>query len=182
MFILLAPVLTLFGEALFTIAIRGGQEYRFISPCIALYLGSVVPAIWFLELKSYEERLERHVCQDTRAWLKLSNASSNAGCEFRFANEVRQDFSKNIKVDELVENLDERRNMPDYPRNFSDANMMMDKVKIAEYVEGLVDLDCEGIQEPLVEYSDAGTTLWKKEGECIPLPNDNSKFKKKSLP
>ena len=29
----------LFGEGLFTIAIRGGQEYKFISPCIALYLG-----------------------------------------------------------------------------------------------------------------------------------------------
>ncbi|CBY31384.1 unnamed protein product [Oikopleura dioica] len=174
MFILLAPVLTLFGEALFTIAIRGGQEYRFISPCIALYLGSVVPAIWFLELKSYEERLERHVCQDTRAWLKLSNATSNAGCEFRFADEVRQDFSKNIKVDEYVENLEERRNNPTYPRNFSDASLMMNKDKMTEYVERLVDLECEGIQDPLVEISDDGTTLWKQDGECIPLPDEKS--------
>ena len=48
MYVLLGPVLLLFGEGLFTVAIRGGQEYKFISPCIALYLGSVVPAIWFL--------------------------------------------------------------------------------------------------------------------------------------
>ena len=33
------PVIMLFGEGLFTVAIRGGQEYKFISPCIALYLG-----------------------------------------------------------------------------------------------------------------------------------------------
>ena len=32
----------LFGEGLFTIAIRGGQEYKFISPCIALYLGKEI--------------------------------------------------------------------------------------------------------------------------------------------
>ena len=32
----------LFGEGLFTIAIRGGQEYKFISPCIALYLGKIL--------------------------------------------------------------------------------------------------------------------------------------------
>lgn len=89
----------LFGEGLFTIAIRGGQEYKFISPCIALYLGkilrsgqlnkdklwlvlgSVVPAIWFLELHEYNERQMKHICQDTRTWNQLTLLPNNAGCQ-----------------------------------------------------------------------------------------------------
>ncbi|CAG5104840.1 Oidioi.mRNA.OKI2018_I69.chr1.g1592.t1.cds [Oikopleura dioica] len=170
MFILLAPVLTLFGEALFTIAIRGGQEYRFISPCIALYLGSVVPAIWFLELKSYEERLDRHLCQDTRAWLKLSNESSNAGCEFRFAPEVRYDFAIENTLKLYQEEYDKYVNsLLSGKENNNTAGQvgLLGEDKMREYISDLVDEDC-AFPEMLTEINPVtGQTMWQKQGECI---------------
>lgn len=169
MFILLAPVLTLFGEALFTIAIRGGQEYRFISPCIALYLGSVVPAIWFLELKSYEERLDRHLCQDTRAWLKLSNESSNAGCEFRFAKEVRYDFAIENNFKLYKEEYDKYvASQLGKEGNVTTGQLgTLREDEIRDYISNLVDTDCS-FPEELEEISPVtGQTVWRKQGQCI---------------
>ena len=43
--------------------------------------GSVVPAIWFLELHEYDERLQKHICQDTRSWMQLTLLQTNPGCQ-----------------------------------------------------------------------------------------------------
>ena len=48
----------LFGEGLFTVAIRGGQEYKFISPCIALYLGQFKRN--YFSLESQKVRPQSH--------------------------------------------------------------------------------------------------------------------------
>ena len=34
------PVVLLFCEGIYTVRFRGGQDYKFITPCIALYLGA----------------------------------------------------------------------------------------------------------------------------------------------
>ena len=59
---LLVPILTLMAEGLYTVAMRGGEEYNWVSPCILLYLLCVVPPIWFLEAAEYFEDMETHVC------------------------------------------------------------------------------------------------------------------------
>ena len=53
----------LFGEGLFTVAIRGGQEYKFISPCIALYLGQFKRNYFSLESQKSQtpESLQSHI-------------------------------------------------------------------------------------------------------------------------
>ena len=81
--ILLIPILLLIGEGIFTLAFRGGKEYKFISPCIMLYLASVIPAICFMERFLYDERMGRHICQNTRSWLSNPLVESADGCQLR---------------------------------------------------------------------------------------------------
>ena len=49
---LLIPPLALIAEGVYTVVFRGGQEYKWITPCMALYLLSVIPPIWFLEYRA----------------------------------------------------------------------------------------------------------------------------------
>uniref|UniRef100_A0A336M1F4 CSON007663 protein n=1 Tax=Culicoides sonorensis TaxID=179676 RepID=A0A336M1F4_CULSO len=50
------PLGLLFFEGLFTLAIKKNQEWRWFCPSVFLYLSSVVPAIWLLELDKMERR------------------------------------------------------------------------------------------------------------------------------
>uniref|UniRef100_A0A1B0DH39 Uncharacterized protein n=1 Tax=Phlebotomus papatasi TaxID=29031 RepID=A0A1B0DH39_PHLPP len=56
--LLSAPILLLVMEAIFTLTIKKNQEWRWFCPSVFLYLSSVVPAIWLLELEKMERRLK----------------------------------------------------------------------------------------------------------------------------
>ncbi|KAL5285197.1 hypothetical protein ACFFRR_007132 [Megaselia abdita] len=54
--ILCSPLLVLLLEGIFTLAIKKNQEWRWFCPSVFIYLLSVVPAIWLLELNLFEAR------------------------------------------------------------------------------------------------------------------------------
>ncbi|XP_017857518.1 PREDICTED: transmembrane protein 26 [Drosophila arizonae] len=54
---LCGPLLLLLLEGIFTIMIKKTQEWRWFCPSVFLYLSSIVPAIWLLELDKIERRL-----------------------------------------------------------------------------------------------------------------------------
>ncbi|XP_043274796.1 transmembrane protein 26 [Venturia canescens] len=51
------PILFLFFEGIFTLTIKANQEWKWFCPSVFLYLGSVVPAIWLLELDKVDKRM-----------------------------------------------------------------------------------------------------------------------------
>ncbi|KAK2584384.1 hypothetical protein KPH14_006769 [Odynerus spinipes] len=51
------PILLLFFEGVFTLTIKENQEWKWFCPSVFLYLSSVVPAIWLLELDKVDKRL-----------------------------------------------------------------------------------------------------------------------------
>ncbi|XP_014483703.1 PREDICTED: transmembrane protein 26 [Dinoponera quadriceps] len=55
---LCCPILLLFFEGIFTLTIKENQEWKWFCPSVFLYLSSVVPAIWLLELDKVERRLK----------------------------------------------------------------------------------------------------------------------------
>ncbi|KYQ59713.1 Transmembrane protein 26 [Trachymyrmex zeteki] len=52
------PILLLFVEGIFTLTIKENQEWKWFCPSVFLYLSSVVPAIWLLELDKVDMRLK----------------------------------------------------------------------------------------------------------------------------
>ncbi|ESO90479.1 hypothetical protein LOTGIDRAFT_95581, partial [Lottia gigantea] len=48
----------LFLEALFTLKIKKGGEWKWVCPSVFLYLATAIPAIWFLELDLLHQRIE----------------------------------------------------------------------------------------------------------------------------
>ncbi|KZC08819.1 Transmembrane protein 26 [Dufourea novaeangliae] len=52
------PILLLFFEGIFTLTIKENQEWKWFCPSVFLYLSSVVPAIWLLELDKVDRRLK----------------------------------------------------------------------------------------------------------------------------
>ncbi|XP_055906907.1 transmembrane protein 26 [Eupeodes corollae] len=53
---LCGPLALLLLEGIFTLAIKKNQEWRWFCPSVFLYLGSIVPAIWLLELDKVDRR------------------------------------------------------------------------------------------------------------------------------
>nr|XP_012135766.1 PREDICTED: transmembrane protein 26 [Megachile rotundata] len=53
-----SPILLLFFEGIFTLSIKENQEWKWFCPSVFLYLSSVVPAIWLLELDKVDRRLK----------------------------------------------------------------------------------------------------------------------------
>ncbi|EDS31509.1 transmembrane protein 26 [Culex quinquefasciatus] len=53
---LCVPIGVLFFEAIFTLAIKKNQEWRWFCPSVFIYLSTIVPAIWLLELDKLEKR------------------------------------------------------------------------------------------------------------------------------
>ena len=51
------PIGALFLEGVFTLAIKKNQEWRWFCPSVFLYLSSIVPAIWLLELDKMDKRI-----------------------------------------------------------------------------------------------------------------------------
>ncbi|EDV44233.1 uncharacterized protein Dana_GF16125 [Drosophila ananassae] len=54
---LCGPLLLLLLEGIFTIMIKKTQEWRWFCPSVFLYLSSIVPAIWLLELEKVAKRV-----------------------------------------------------------------------------------------------------------------------------
>ncbi|KYM98911.1 Transmembrane protein 26 [Cyphomyrmex costatus] len=52
------PILLMFFEGIFTLTIKENQEWKWFCPSVFLYLSSVVPAIWLLELDKVDMRLK----------------------------------------------------------------------------------------------------------------------------
>ncbi|XP_043603141.1 transmembrane protein 26 [Bombus pyrosoma] len=52
------PILLLFFEGIFTLTIKENQEWKWFCPSVFLYLSSVVPAIWLLELDKVDRRMK----------------------------------------------------------------------------------------------------------------------------
>ncbi|XP_018319464.1 transmembrane protein 26 [Agrilus planipennis] len=55
---LTSPIILLFFEGLFTLTVKENQEWKWFCPSVFLYLASVVPAIWLLELDKVDKRLK----------------------------------------------------------------------------------------------------------------------------
>ncbi|XP_053691206.1 transmembrane protein 26 [Sabethes cyaneus] len=53
---LCTPIGVLFIEGIFTLAIKKNQEWRWFCPSVFIYLSTIVPAIWLLELDKLEKR------------------------------------------------------------------------------------------------------------------------------
>lgn len=82
-FTLILPILGLSAEGVYTIAMRGGEEYNWVSPCMGLYLMSVVPPIWFLEAYEYNQDMMAHVCEAD--WV---TRSERQGCRYELGHMV----------------------------------------------------------------------------------------------
>lgn len=52
-------ILILIFEGVFTLAIKKTQEWKFFCPSIFLYLASVCPSIWLIELDKLDTRLAK---------------------------------------------------------------------------------------------------------------------------
>ena len=52
-------IIILIFEGVFTLAIKKTQEWKFFCPSIFLYLASVCPSIWLIELDKLDTRLEK---------------------------------------------------------------------------------------------------------------------------
>ncbi|XP_045163469.2 transmembrane protein 26-like [Mercenaria mercenaria] len=81
----------LFLETLITIAKKRGNEWKWFCPSVFFYLGSVVPAIWFLELHEMEQRIE----------LRLQQTNANA------TNVTIERTQGNVTKESLNLNLDD---------------------------------------------------------------------------
>ena len=79
---LLCPILTLCAETVYTIVYRGGEDFNWISPAMALYLMSVVPPIWFLEYYEFTQYQQTSVCADA-FW-----GMEDAGCDYIFGHRL----------------------------------------------------------------------------------------------
>ncbi|KAF7279272.1 transmembrane protein 26 [Rhynchophorus ferrugineus] len=53
-----SPILLLFFEGVFTLTIKENQEWKWFCPSVFLYLASIVPAIWLLELDKVDKRMK----------------------------------------------------------------------------------------------------------------------------
>lgn len=87
--VLLTPVGLSLLESVITIFARGGKEYKWISPCVLLYLCGVLPSIWLLELKNLKLRNDEHVCSSPYWGKEL------AGCITIFTHEDLRNISNN---------------------------------------------------------------------------------------
>ncbi|XP_045470728.1 transmembrane protein 26 [Harmonia axyridis] len=75
-----SPILLLFFEGVFTLTIKENQEWKWFCPSVFLYLASIVPAIWLLELDKVDRRL--------RIREETFNITASAGDNFKELNNL----------------------------------------------------------------------------------------------
>ncbi|XP_033763967.1 transmembrane protein 26-like [Pecten maximus] len=81
-------------ETIITLTKKRGKEWKWFCPSVFFYLGSVVPAIWFLELHEMEERIAM------RERNELTNSSSLSHVAVNRTN--KEDLSVNIEGVEIT--------------------------------------------------------------------------------
>ncbi|XP_044752258.1 transmembrane protein 26 [Coccinella septempunctata] len=86
-----SPILLLFFEGIFTLTIKENQEWKWFCPSVFLYLASIVPAIWLLELDKVDRRL--------RIKEETFNLTASAGDNFKELNNL---IGVQIKLPELA--------------------------------------------------------------------------------
>ncbi|XP_068587982.1 transmembrane protein 26-like [Cebidichthys violaceus] len=69
--ILLLPLL---AEMIITLKIRKGQDYEWFSPPIFLFLISIIPSIWILELHHHQASFNDFQCKTLDSWENLRKA------------------------------------------------------------------------------------------------------------
>ncbi|XP_068424443.1 transmembrane protein 26-like [Clinocottus analis] len=71
--ILFLPLLV---ETIITLKSRNGQDYKWFSPAIFLFLVSIIPSIWILELHYQEDKVNVLECKKLNSWANLRNVIS----------------------------------------------------------------------------------------------------------
>ncbi|KAF5282764.1 hypothetical protein FQR65_LT02761 [Abscondita terminalis] len=87
---LCSPILLLFFEGVFTLTIKENQEWKWFCPSVFLYLASVVPSIWLLELDKVNRRI--------KSFEETLNITSNAGVNLK---EINNFIGGQIKFPEI---------------------------------------------------------------------------------
>ncbi|XP_034408375.1 transmembrane protein 26-like [Cyclopterus lumpus] len=65
--------LPLVVEMIITLKSRRGQDYKWFSPPIFLFLISIIPSIWILELHNQHEKVNISQCKKLNSWENLLN-------------------------------------------------------------------------------------------------------------
>ncbi|XP_034659924.1 transmembrane protein 26 [Drosophila subobscura] len=99
---LCGPLLLLLLEGIFTIMIKKTQEWRWFCPSVFLYLSSIVPAIWLLELDKIERRL-----QIINASTSNSNATSSSNFSSSLIGGSPSGSSNSSGMDPVTDLLDD---------------------------------------------------------------------------
>ncbi|EAA01045.4 AGAP002080-PA [Anopheles gambiae str. PEST] len=81
---LCAPIGVLFIEGIFTLAIKKNQEWRWFCPSVFLYLSSIVPAIWLLEL----DKLDKRTRYQDRMLNETINLAATVGKDLKDLNKM----------------------------------------------------------------------------------------------
>ncbi|KAM6915930.1 transmembrane protein 26-like [Xenentodon cancila] len=85
--------LPLVAEMIITLKRRKGKDYKWVSPPIFLFLVSIIPSIWILELHHQQNKSTVVECKNLDSWDNVKNVISlNETRE----NHTYQDYLKNI--------------------------------------------------------------------------------------
>ncbi|XP_011306880.1 transmembrane protein 26 [Fopius arisanus] len=90
------PILVLFFEGLFTLTIKENQEWKWFCPSVFLYLGSVVPAIWLLEL----DKLER-IMKPSPSQMNISKTLDLSHLAAKDLEQLEQLFGVKMQLPEI---------------------------------------------------------------------------------
>ncbi|XP_067092303.1 transmembrane protein 26 [Osmerus mordax] len=64
-------------EMIITLKRRKGQDYKWFSPAILLFLISIIPSMWILELHHQQNKLSDRQCKKLNSWANLRSTFSN---------------------------------------------------------------------------------------------------------
>ncbi|XP_063991452.1 transmembrane protein 26 [Diachasmimorpha longicaudata] len=90
------PILLLFFEGLFTLTIKENQEWKWFCPSVFLYLGSVVPAIWLLEL----DKLDR-IMRPSPAHMNISKTLDLSHLAAKDLEQLEQLFGVKMQLPDI---------------------------------------------------------------------------------
>nr|XP_040035335.1 transmembrane protein 26-like [Gasterosteus aculeatus aculeatus] len=80
-------------EMIITLKRRKGQDYKWFSPAIFLFLISIIPSIWILELHHQHEKLNISQCKKLDSWQNLHMLISDNGTS---GNVTSQSYLKSL--------------------------------------------------------------------------------------
>ncbi|KAM9803973.1 transmembrane protein 26-like [Neosynchiropus ocellatus] len=86
-------LLPLVAEMVVTLKRRKGQDYKWFSPAIFLFLSSIIPSIWLLELHNQQNKTSDHECKNLDS---LENLKMVVMLNQTAGNHTQQDYLENI--------------------------------------------------------------------------------------